>query len=164
MDKKRGLEQDIMRSDSPDPRVVEEMGDMVTRLVRVCQLFERDQITVHGVTTSQCHCLLELEKEDGQSMQEISQRLNLKTSTVTRIAGLLVRDGYLVRNLDALDRRCVCLQLTDKGREKALQLKESIRAYYAKMVRNIPDGRMDAIRQAVLELQSAFEAANPNCC
>ncbi len=153
-----------MQPDLADPQVVEGMGDMVTRLVRVCQLFERDQITVHGVTTSQCHCLLELEKQDGQSMQEISQRLNLRTSTVTRIAGLLVRDGYLVRALDVQDRRCVCLHLTDKGREKALLLKESIRAYYAKMVRHIPDGRMASIRQAVLELQAAFEAANPNCC
>ncbi len=143
---------------------LDEMGDMVTRLVRVCQLFERDQIIVHGVTTSQCHCLLELKKTGMQSMQEISQKLNLNTSTVTRVAALLVRDGYIRRIHDEKDRRCVCLELTKAGLEKAEQLQESIRAYYGKMVRNIPEGRMEAIRQAVSELQAAFEAANPNCC
>lgn len=143
---------------------VEEVGDMVKKLVRVFQLFERDQIKVYGVTTSQCYCLLELLKSEKLTMYELSDKMNLNTSTMTRIIDNLVRDGFIERDRDGKDRRIVVLRLAEKGKEMAVSLNESINQYYKKIIENIPEGNLSTILSSVSTLLSAFEAANPNCC
>lgn len=143
---------------------IDEVGDMVKKLVRVFQLFERDQIKMFGVTTSQCYCLLELLKTEKLTMYELSQKMNLNTSTVTRVIDNLVRDGFIERDRDEKDRRVVVIQLTGKGRDTAVRLNESINRYYKKIIENIPEGNLGTILNSVSILQSAFEAANPNCC
>lgn len=143
---------------------IEEVGDMVKKLVRVFQLFERDQIKIFGVTTSQCYCLLELLKSEKLTMFELSQKMNLNTSTMTRIVDNLVRDGLILREKDDKDRRVVLLLLTENGRNTANRLNESINLYYKKTMENLPEGELDTILKSVSTLLSAFEAANPNCC
>ena len=143
---------------------VEEVGDLVKKLVRIFQLFERDQIKVFGVTTSQCYCLLELLSLHSPTMYELSQKLNLNTSTVTRLVDNLVRDKLVERDRDESDRRIIKLRLTLKGRDKALNLNDSIVKYYRQIIRSIPDGELFPILESVSKLLTAFEAANPRCC
>jgi len=157
------LNQDC-RKDCGSECCVDEVGDMVKRLVRVFQLFERDQIKLFGVTTSQCYCLLELKKSERLTMYELSQRMNLNTSTMTRIVDNLVRDELIERKRDGKDRRIVVIMLTEKGRETSDRLNSSINLYYKKIIENIPEGHLNSILDSVSILLRAFEAANPNCC
>ncbi|WP_207650404.1 MarR family winged helix-turn-helix transcriptional regulator [Geosporobacter subterraneus] len=143
---------------------VEEVGDMIQRLVRVFQLIERDQIKIFGVTTTQCYCLLELLKVEQLTMNEISHKMNLDTSTMTRVIDKLVRDQLISRERQEEDRRIVVLELTEKGRNTALQLNESIRKYYKNIIQNLPEGQVDNVLNAVFLLLNAFDKANPNCC
>lgn len=143
---------------------VDEVGDAVKRIVRNFQLFERDQIKVLGFTVSQCYCLLELLDEEGITMQELSERMNLNTSTMTRIVDKLVRDGFVERNRSQLDRRVVIVQLTDEGRVSAGQLNGSINNYYEDITRHLPKNRIEEVLDSVSLLMDAFEKANPNCC
>ena len=41
---------------------IDEVGFVMQKLVRVFQLFERDEIKTYGFTTSQCYTILELYK------------------------------------------------------------------------------------------------------
>ena len=159
------LQVDACGRDCTDPNCcVEEVGYLVKKLVRVFQLFERDQIKIFGVTTSQCYCLLELLNLDNPTMFELSQKLNLNTSTVTRLVDNLVRDKLVERGRDESDRRIVKLTLTVKGRETALSLNNSIVQYYRQIIKSIPDGELLPILESVSKLLTAFEAANPKCC
>ena len=143
---------------------VDEVGSLVQRLVRTFQIFERDQIKVFGFTSSQCYSLLELLKTDGLAMSELSTKMNLDTTTMTRVIDNLVRDGLVVRRRDESDRRYVVLALTDKGREVAVKLDHSIREYYRAIIANLPVGDVDIVLGSVKLLLTAFENANPNCC
>lgn len=143
---------------------LEEIGATVQRLVRVFQLFERDQIKVFGFTSSQCYALLELYKGEGLSMNEISAKMNLDTSTMTRVISNLVRDGLVERTKDESDRRYVLVKLTEAGCVQAAQLKESIEEYYRQTIANIPAGQVFDVLASVQVLLSAFEKANPHCC
>jgi len=143
---------------------VEEVGEMIQKLVRVFQLFERDQIKVFGFTTSQCYCMLELLKSDGLTMYELSERMNLNTSTMTRIVDKLVRDKFLFRERHEDDRRIVIVKLTEEGKLSALQLRDSINQYYKKIITNLPTGHVTDVLNSVSLLLNAFEEANPNCC
>lgn len=143
---------------------LEEIGDTMQRLVRNIRLFERDQIKVYGFTSSQCYTLLELYKQKTLTMNELSIRMNLDSSTMTRIVQILVRDGYISRFRDDDDRRIVVVSLTEQGVKATLELKESIHQFYRDIIVGIPVGDMDAVLSSVTVLMEAFEKANPNCC
>jgi DNA-binding MarR family transcriptional regulator len=97
-------------------------------------------------------------------MNELSDKMNLNTSTMTRILDNLVRDKYIIRDRDEADRRIVVVRLTESGSEMALKLRDSVNEYYRKIIENIPEGQLDSVLNSVNLLQSAFEKANPNCC
>lgn len=143
---------------------VDEVGFMIQKLVRAFQLFERDQIKTHGFTTSQCYTILELYKSGSLAMNELSERMNLNSSTMTRILDNLVRDNYISRDKDESDRRIVVVSLTDAGREAAKDLDIAVKEYYKKIIANIPEGQVEDVLKSVNILQNAFEKANPNCC
>lgn len=143
---------------------VDEVGEMVQKLVRMFQLFERDQIKVHGFTSSQCYSLIEILKSGSLTMNELSDRMNLDTSTMTRVIDKLVRDELIKRERDEADRRIVLVALTEKGKEAATMLSSSVNEYYKKIISSIPEGTMDDVLRAVSVLLKAFEKANPNCC
>lgn len=143
---------------------VDEVGEMIQRLVRVLNLFERDQIKIYGFTTSQCNVLLELKKAESLTMSELSEKMNLNTSTMTRVLDNMVRDGYILRERNEKDRRVVTVRLSETGKEMAEKLGDSVTDYYRKIIEGIPEGQLEQVLQSVSLLQRAFEKANPNCC
>jgi len=147
-----------------DDCCIEEVGFMMQKLVRVFQLFERDEIKAYGFTTSQCYTILGLYKSEGLTMNELSEKMNLNSSTMTRILDNLVRDKYILRDKDGFDRRIVIVSLTDAGKEVAKKLDITVKGYYKKVIANIPKGEVEEVLRSVNILQKAFETANPNCC
>jgi DNA-binding MarR family transcriptional regulator len=153
----------ICSADSPEC-CVEEVGQTVQHLVRVMQLFERDQIKPHGFTTSQAYVLTQLKQVQELTMNELSEKLNARTSTMTRIVNNLVRDGFIQRKRDNNDRRIVLVGLTTKGEKASALLESDITAYYEKIVSHLPEGRVEEVLRATALLVEAFDKANPNCC
>lgn len=143
---------------------VEEVRETIKKMVRVFQLFEKDQIKSLGFTTSQCYCLIELLKSDGLPMNELSEKMNLDTSTVTRIVDKLVRDKFIVRERFEEDRRVVIVKLSKKGNQAALELSHQLNNYYEKIIENLPNGRVEEVLKSTALLLNAFEKANPGCC
>jgi MarR family transcriptional regulator, organic hydroperoxide resistance regulator len=147
-----------------DDCCVDEVGEMVKKLVRILQLFEKDQIKPFGVTTSQCYCLLELLKSESLNMCELSDKLNLSISTVTRVIDNLVRDELILRNRDENDRRIVILSLSEKGRKTAEELFKNISQYYKRILMNIPSGELRQVLNSVSLILDSFEKEKPGCC
>ena len=147
-----------------DDCCIDEVGAVMQKLVRVFQLFERDEIKTYGFTTSQCYTILELYKSGGLTMNELSEKMNLNSSTMTRILDNLVRDKYISRDKDKFDRRIVIVSLTYTGQEIAKELDITVKAYYKKVIANIPKGQVEDVLKSVNILQKAFEKSNPNCC
>jgi len=147
-----------------DDCCIDEVGFMMQKLVRVFQLFERDEIKTYGFTTSQCNTILGLYKSGHLTMNELSEKMNLNSSTMTRILDNLVRDKYILRDKDEFDRRIVIVSLTDTGKDVAKKIDITVKAYYKKVIENIPKGQVEDVLKSVNILQKAFERANPNCC
>jgi DNA-binding MarR family transcriptional regulator len=143
---------------------LEEVGAVVQRLVRIFQLFERDQIKIYGITSSQCYTLLEIGRTGSLTMNELSTKMNLDTSTMTRVIANLVRDGLVRRVRDDSDRRYVVVELTDKGKSFTGEIKTSIENYYCDIITALPPGQVEQVLSSAQSLLAAFERANPNCC
>lgn len=154
-----------LESDKNDEECcVEEVRETIQKMVRVFQLFERDQIKALGFTTSQCYCLIALLNSDGLPMNELSEKMNLDTSTMTRIVAKLVRDKYIQRERSEADKRVVIVKLSEKGLSAAKDLSRQLNAYYEKIIDNLPKGRVEEVLESTALLLDAFEQANPGCC
>jgi MarR family transcriptional regulator, organic hydroperoxide resistance regulator len=143
---------------------VDEVGTMVQRMVRIFQMFERDHIKPYGFTISQSYTMIEVLKNHQLTMNDLSNKMNLSISTMTRVVEKLVRDGYVKRSKSSEDKRVVLISLTNKGKTATERLDESICDYYKKIIQYLPKGQIEQVLSAVGLLFSAFEQANPNCC
>jgi DNA-binding MarR family transcriptional regulator len=120
---------------------------------------EREQIKIFGFTNSQCYILLEIYKHQSLSINEISKKMHLEISTITRIMNNLVRDDLILRKRGVSDKRVVEAVLTEKGKEIALQLQKSIENYYKDIISNLPRGHVREVMGAVELLVTALEKA-----
>lgn len=150
---------DIVSEEEKYNRCVEDIGELLQKAVRTFQIFERDQIRVHGFTSSQCYIVLEIYKHESLSVNEISEKMCLEISTITRIMNNLVRDGFVLRKKSIYDKRVVEAVLTDSGKEAALKLQKSIANYYKDVISNLPRGHVREVMSAVELLVTALEKA-----
>ena len=75
-----------------------------------------------GVTHSQCHTLIELERQERLTAGELAQALNLDKSTMSRTVAGLVKGGYVALRAEPGDRRRRQLVLTARGRRKVARI------------------------------------------
>lgn len=148
---------EIMSEDEKYNRCVEDIGDLLQKTVRIFQLFERQQIKQHGFTSSQCYILLEVLKYGSLTINEISVKMKLEISTITRIMDNLVRDKLLLRQKSIQDKRIVEAVLTEDGRQAALKLKESIMKNYQEVISYLPRGHVREVMSSVELLLIALE-------
>jgi len=140
---------EIISEDEKYNRCVEDIGDLLQKTVRIFQLYEREQIKQHGFTSSQCYILLEVLKHESLTMNEISSKMKLEISTITRITDNLVRDKFLVRQRAIQDKRIVEAVLTEQGKQAALNLKESIMKNYQEVISYLPRGHVREVMSSV---------------
>lgn len=140
-------------------RCIEDIGELLQKTVRTFQILEREQIKLHGFTSSQCYILLEIYKHQTLSINEISEKMHLEISTITRIMNNLVRDELIFRKKSIYDKRVVEAVLTEKGKERALQLQKIIENYYKNVISNLPRGHVREVMDAVELLVTALEKA-----
>lgn len=69
-----------------------------------------------GLTGSEFKCLGLFGSDKGQSNRDIARRMNLSDSRLTRIIDGLVDKGYLTKEYNRRDSRCVNLNLSRKGK------------------------------------------------
>ncbi|XFO65169.1 hypothetical protein SPSIL_012780 [Sporomusa silvacetica DSM 10669] len=122
-------------------------------------MLEKKQIRMHGFTSSQCYILLEIYKHQTLSINEISEKMRLEISTITRIMNNLVRDELILRKRSVYDKRVVEAILTENGKEIAQQLQKSIANYYKDVIANLPRGHVREVMSAVELLVNALEKA-----
>jgi DNA-binding MarR family transcriptional regulator len=125
---------------------------------------QRGEKRCFGVTMSQCVALETLHREGRMPVRELSQRLGLDTSTVTRLVDVLVRDGLAQRARDeAGDRRRVFVSLSETGRELASRLECCADDYCERILERIPAGRREDVYQALQHLVRAIDDLPAAC-
>lgn len=70
-----------------------------------------------GISLTQCHTLLEIEKNKNLSVSELAQNMRLDKSTISRTVDSLVKLDYIDRVIPEENRRMALLNLTDEGRQ-----------------------------------------------
>ena len=93
-----------------------------------------------GVTITQCHTLLELNLHESINLNELSEKLYLDKSTVSRTVDSLVKNGTAKRDIPEENRRKVMISLTDKGTGICKQINGDSDHYFSAILESIPPG------------------------
>ena len=87
-----------------------------------------------GVTLTQCHTLMELDKQDNISLKDLSERLYLDKSTLSRIVEGLVNIGLVDREIPKNNRRTILIKLTKKGVSVCEKINKDNNLYFQKVL------------------------------
>lgn len=103
-----------VKDDGAGRRVVREVG-AATRLLRALMA---PPLHAAGITQAEYHLLVVLEDAGTTTGKEVSCRLNLDKTTVSRQLTALEESGAIARTTDPANRRSHLITLTDEGRER----------------------------------------------
>ncbi|WP_149824491.1 MarR family winged helix-turn-helix transcriptional regulator [Streptomyces tailanensis] len=90
------------------------------------------------ISVSEAHALGELAQEGELRQVELTRRLRLQKSTVSRLVGQLSHRGWVERAPAPDDGRGVVLRLTASGRRAARNLAEARRERFSRLLDSIP--------------------------
>jgi DNA-binding MarR family transcriptional regulator len=136
-------------------------------LEREVELSLASQTECCGVTSAQCHLLLELEARGSSSIGELAEALELDPSTMSRTADSLVRAGLVLRADDPANRRRQMLDLSAAGKKKTDYINDSCDEYYRTVLDGAGGDRRSALADAVAYLASAIRSKRlegVSCC
>jgi len=119
---------------------------------------QRDEKRCFGVSLSRCVTLETLLGEGPLQVRDLSSRLGLDASTVTRSIDGMVRDGLVRRTRDQRgDRRRVFVALTARGRGLAQKLLRCADDYSDRILERIPAERREDVLYALGVLVEAVD-------
>lgn len=139
----------------------ERIHQLVMDLVRATGLLQPDQtVPGHALSMSQAFALHELDSDTPLSQQELTDRLGLEKSSVSRLAAELERRKLLVRERDPDNRRVYRLRLTDKGRTLHRHMAVAFHAQFDGWVSAMTRTERDALLLGLPALVRAIREAH----
>jgi DNA-binding MarR family transcriptional regulator len=92
-----------------------------------------------GVTLSQCHALMELDKKDNITLKDLSEKLFLDKSTLSRTIEGLVNLGLVERETPKSNRRTIIIKLTVQGISVCKKINSENDTYFQEVLNSLPE-------------------------
>lgn len=119
----------------------------------------RSEETCCGVTLAQCHALLALSEDKTVSLKDLTGKLNLDKSTLSRTVDALVDSGLADRKTRPGDRRVCCISLKARGRSAVNRINLKWDAFAAAVLERVPEADRDRALDGLEILARAFAEA-----
>ena len=128
-------------------------GFLIQTLARRIDGDMKERLKGHGVDLKIFANLMFLSAKDGVTQREIGNSLNFPDYYTSRNVDALIKEGFAERRPDPNSRRTTLIFLTAKGRKKAAELPDVIRASNEKTLAALSAGERT---QVVRLLQKAI--------
>lgn len=107
------------------------------------------QESVGDITQSQLSALSVVDREGPLSLGELADIERVAPPSMTRIAARLEEQGWVVRTVDATDRRVARLRISDSGRALLKETRTRRDAYLASRLRSLPFEDLEVLARAL---------------
>lgn len=112
----------------------------------------------YGMTRAQWMILVRLERQPGMSQNELAALVEVEPITVGRLVDRLQARGFVERRPDASDRRIWRLHLLPAAGPMLDEIAKERAWLNALLVAEIPQGRVDATIECLLEMKANLAA------
>jgi DNA-binding MarR family transcriptional regulator len=138
-----------------EKKKIEELRKKLRILERETGGVFEDRGACCGVTSAQCHTILEIGHRRKISLVDLADALGLDPSTMSRTIQGLVVAGFVDRKANDEDRRYVKLSLTEEGRRIFVDIETRYNAFFREVAALLPEDRRDEVLSAVGEFADA---------
>lgn len=136
------------------------LSELIRILLRNLDLLEKSDASCCGITTAQCHAIVEIGRQKKVSLVELSDILLLDKSTMSRTINRLVESNLVKRDLDEENRRYVTIELTEHGDKLYKKIEDSMENYYDSIFNNIPKEKRECVLDSLDILTRAVKSTN----
>lgn len=155
-------------SDQPDldgltDRQARQLQQGIRALVRRFSLAERSDMSCCGMTVAQAATLQAL-ADGALRLGELSKRLGITASTLTRNVARLEDRGFLRRIIDPDDGRAQRVALTATGRQATVEVGLQEIEFARSVLECLPPGSVTSTLDGFNQLLSAVRRATESCC
>ncbi len=140
----------------------ETLRELLRVLIRKLGILERSEAACCEITLSQCHALVEIGRAGMLSVNQLSDRLGLDKSTVSRSVDKLVLDGLLLREEAAHDRRYVSLKLSNDGIAAYNNLEQRMTTFFDSIMSEIDPAEREVVLKGLQTLTTVLKSNK--CC
>jgi DNA-binding MarR family transcriptional regulator len=137
---------------------------LMSQLARKLNILDRDEKLCYGVTVQQSYIIEVLCRHGSLTMNELSKKVGVAVSTMTRICDVIVRNGITKRRINPADRRQIYMELTEHGRDLAVKLRKCCQAYSQEVLDQIPPEKREEVLESIDLLNKAVESVKQKCC
>lgn len=148
----------------PSLQFAETIQRSTYELVRYSVLCDRTCMEQMGITSSQGYTLLAVPEGESISMNDLSLKMKLASSTMTRMIDQLVQKGLVDRQADSEDRRVVRVRLTERGGQAKKQLRETLQSFFLQVLAEVPEDERELVRHSLEILNQAILNTLKSCC
>jgi DNA-binding MarR family transcriptional regulator len=138
-----------------------ELSRLASAFLKIFKAQERSRVSFYGTTLTQCLTILSFKEVSCLSMHQLSDAVGLASSTMTRVVDRLVAKGLTRRFVSDSDRRQVCVELTEKGRETLQQLRDAQVRFFIHLAREIPADKREEMHGALQSLNRVLYGRTP---
>jgi DNA-binding MarR family transcriptional regulator len=134
------------------------LRELIRILVRDLGILEKSDASCCGISSAQCHAIVEIGRKETISLVDLSGLLGLDKSTMSRTINNLVESDFVIRESDRKNRRYVIIQLAEKGRSVFKDIEESMETYYRDIFNTIPESKREQVLESLALLKEAVES------
>ncbi len=133
-------------------------------LVRYSAMCDRVCTEQLSITGAQGYTLLAIPEDDSISMNDLSLKMKLASSTMTRMVDQLVQHGLADRYPDTEDRRVVRVKLTERGSQAKAELHGTLQGFFSQVLQVVPEGERETMLRSLETLNRAIMNTLKTCC
>ena len=138
-------------------KTAERLANLTFSLLEGCQEKEAWLAEQHGLFQAEFKCLRLFGTDESLNNTQISKRMNLSPSRLTRIIDGLVKKGYMQREIDPNDRRNMIVTLSRRGKILTNKLNRAFVEVHQEILQDIDASQHEPLITAMENLHLAIE-------
>ena len=138
-------------------KTAEHLADLTFNLLARCHEKEAWLAKEHGLFQAEFKCLRLFGSDESLNNTQISKRMNLSPSRLTRIIDTLVEKGYMKREIEQYDRRNMRVFLSRRGKLLTNKLNKTFVDIHEDILQDIDVSQHEPLITAMGHLQAAIE-------
>ncbi len=138
-------------------QTAERLANLTFSLLARCQEKEAWLAEKHGLFQAEFKCLRLFGSDESLNNTQISKRMKLSPSRLTRIIDGLVQKGYMKREIDQFDRRNMRVILSRRGKILTHKLDKAFVDIHYEILQDIDASQHESLITAMEHLHLAIE-------
>jgi DNA-binding MarR family transcriptional regulator len=134
--------------------------DNIIYLSEKCINESSDLCAAAGLSRQEANILISLEQDERVTSNEVSRRIGLSPSRVSRIVDNLIDKGYLKRKMSSGDRRAIEISLSFSGRKCREKITAGKELCELRLKKRLSDRERKTVDRALALLLKVFEEEN----